>query len=101
MNQQQLLQQARKLQEQLAKIQADLGDETVVGTAGGGAIEVTFDGHNNVRSVKIDKAAVDPQDVESLEDLLVAAIQDAQSKVSELSKSRLGALTGGLGIPGL
>jgi nucleoid-associated protein EbfC len=106
MNQQQLLQQARKLQEQLARIQEELGNERVTGTAGGGAVEATFDGHGNVVGIKIDPQAVDAEDVESLEDLLLAAVKDAQAKVAELSKSRLGPLTGllgaqGLGIPGL
>jgi len=100
MNQQHLLQQARKLQAQLAQIQEELGNETVVGTSGGGAVQVTFDGHNTIRAVKISADALDPQDVEGLEDLLVAAIKDAQTKVAELSKSRMGPLAGGLGIPG-
>lgn len=95
------MQQARKLQAQLAQIQEELGNELVVGTAGGGAVEVTFDGQNNVRKVKVDPNAVDAGDVESLEDLLLAAIKDAQAKAAELSKRRLGPLAGGLGIPGL
>lgn len=101
MNQQQLLQQARKLQAQMAQIQEDLGNERVVGTAGGGAVVVTFDGRGNVQKVQLDPQAVDPNDVETLEDLLLAAIKDAQAKSVELSKSRLGPLSGVLGIPGL
>lgn len=101
MDQRLIMQQARKLQAQLAQIQEELGNELVVGTAGGGAVEVTFDGQNNVRKVKVDPNAVDAGDVESLEDLLLAAIKDAQAKAAELSKRRLGPLAGGLGIPGL
>ncbi|HLW38152.1 MAG TPA: YbaB/EbfC family nucleoid-associated protein [Candidatus Eremiobacteraceae bacterium] len=101
MNQQQLLREARKLQEQLAKIQADLGNETVVGSAGSGAVEVTLNGHGQVQKVKLDSAAVDPQDLETLEDLILLAFKDAQAKVAALSQSRMGPLTGGLGIPGL
>ncbi len=101
MNQQQILKQARKLQEQLAKVQEDLGNETVVGSSGSGSVEVTLDGHGGLQSLKIDPAAVDPQDVETLEDLITIAFKDAQGKVSSLSQSRMGPLTGGLGIPGL
>lgn len=101
MNQQQLLRQARKLQEQLAKVQEELGNETVVGGAGSGAVEVTLDGHGKLRSVKIEAQAVDPNDLETLEDLVGIAFKDAQAKVAELSSTRMGPLTGGLGIPGL
>jgi len=101
MNPPQMMKQARKLQEQLAKIQEELGNETVVGSAGSGAVEVTLDGHGQVRAVKLGAAAVDPQDVETLEDLLVLAFRDAQAKVAALSQARMGPLTGGLGIPGL
>jgi nucleoid-associated protein EbfC len=101
MNQQQLMQQARKLQAQLAKIQEDLGRETVMGSAGSGAVEITLNGHGNVERIKIAPAAVDPNDVETLEDLLLIAFKDAQAKVAELSQQRMGPLAGGLSIPGL
>jgi len=95
-----LLKQARQLQQQLAKIQEELANETVVGSSGGGAVVVSLDGHGQLRGVKIDKAAVDPADVETLEDLIAVAFKDAQAKVAELSRSRMGPLTGGLGLPG-
>ncbi|MDQ6824536.1 MAG: YbaB/EbfC family nucleoid-associated protein [Candidatus Eremiobacteraeota bacterium] len=101
MNQQQLMREARKLQEQLAKIQEDLGNESVVGSAGSGAVEVTLNGHGNVQRIKVDPAAVDPEDVGTLEDLILIAFKDAQAKVAALSQSRMGPLAGGLGIPGL
>ncbi|MDQ2817360.1 MAG: YbaB/EbfC family nucleoid-associated protein [Candidatus Eremiobacteraeota bacterium] len=101
MNQQQMMKQARKLQEQLAKVQADLANEMLTGSAAAGSVEITLDGHGSVRKVKIDPAAVDPQDVETLEDLISVALSDAQAKVAALSQSRMGPLTGGLGIPGL
>lgn len=100
MNPQQMLQQARKLQAQLAKVQEELGQESVTGTAASGAVAVTLDGHGAVQSVKLNKDAVDPEDVETLEDLIVLAIKDAQTKAHELSQARLGPLTGGLGMPG-
>jgi nucleoid-associated protein EbfC len=98
---QNLLRQARKLQEQLAKIQEDLGKETVVGSAGSGAVEVTLNGHGTLEKVKVTPQAVDPNDLETLEDLIALAFKDAQAKVAELSSSRMGPLRGGLGIPGL
>src|SRR5207244_12662824 len=101
MNPQQMMQQARKLQAQLAKIQEELANETVTGSAGSGAVEITLTGHGSLAKVKIDRAAVDPEDVETLEDLLMIAFKDAQTKVHELSQARMGPLAGGLGIPGL
>jgi DNA-binding YbaB/EbfC family protein len=101
MNPQQMMQQARKLQAQLAKIQEELGNESVTGSAGSGAVEITLTGHGAIAKVRIDKAAVDPEDVDTLEDLVQIAFKDAQAKVHELSQQRMGPLTGGLGIPGL
>jgi DNA-binding YbaB/EbfC family protein len=101
MNPQQMLQQARKLQAQLAKVQEELGNEVVTGVAASGAVTVALDGHGAIRSVKIAPSAVDPEDIETLEDLMVVAIKDAQAKAHELSQSRMGPLTSGLGIPGL
>ena len=101
MNQQQLMQQARKLQAQMAKIQEDLGNETVTGSAGSGAVEVTLNGHGGLERIKVAPAAVDPSDIETLEDLLTVAFKDAQTKAAQLSQSRMGPLAGGLGIPGL
>ena len=101
MNQQQLMQQARKLQAQLAKIQEELGQEHVVGTASNGAVEVTLNGHGQIERVKVSPAAVDVNDMEMLEDLIVIAFKDAQAKVAELSQSRMGPLAGGLGLPGM
>ncbi|HEY5095333.1 MAG TPA: YbaB/EbfC family nucleoid-associated protein [Candidatus Eremiobacteraceae bacterium] len=100
MNPQQMLQQARKLQAQLAKVQEELGQESVTGTAASGAVVVTLDGHGAVLSVKLNKDAVDPDDVETLEDLILLAIKDAQAKARELSQARLGPLAGGLSMPG-
>jgi len=100
MNPNQMMQQARKLQAQLAKIQEELASETVTGSAGSGAVEITLTGHGTFAKIKIDKSAVDPEDVETLEDLIAIAFKDAQTKVHELSQARMGPLAGGLGIPG-
>jgi len=100
MNPQQMMQQARKLQAQLAKIREELGQETVTGSAGSGAVQVTLTGHGTLTGVRIDKSAVDPEDVETLEDLIAVAFKDAQKKVQDVSQERMGPLAGGLGLPG-
>ena len=100
-NQQQLMRQMQQMQERLAKIQEQLASETVEGSAGGGAVSVTMTGQQKVEAVKIDPSVLDPDDVEMLQDLMVAAFNDAQAKSQQLAESRLGGLTGGLKIPGL
>lgn len=91
----------QQMQERLAKAQADLGNEVVEGTAGGGAVKIAMTGHQKVQSVTIDPEVVDPEDVEMLQDLMAAAINEAVSKSHELAAKRLGSVTGGLKIPGL
>lgn len=91
----------QQMQERLLKAQEELGKETVEGTAGGGAVKVTMTGHQKVRSVTIDPEVVDPEDVEMLQDLVSAAINEAVTKSHELASKRLGSLTGGMKIPGL
>jgi DNA-binding YbaB/EbfC family protein len=94
-----MLQQIQKLQEDMVKTQESLGDETVTVTAGGGAIEVTITGQQRLTAVKIDPDVVDPEDVEMLQDLIVAAVNEAIERSQALAAERLGALTGGLGLP--
>jgi len=91
----------REMQNRLAKIQEDLAAETVEATAGGGAVKVMMTGQQQVRAVTIDPGAVDPEDVEMLQDMIVAAMNEALAKSQELAAKRLGALTGGMKIPGL
>jgi DNA-binding YbaB/EbfC family protein len=98
---QQLMKQAQKMQQQLVEAQAQLAQTEVVGTAGGGLVTATVTGSGDVLSVKIDPQAVDPDDVESLEDLVVAAIRDAATNAAELQQSAMGPLAGGLGGLGL
>ncbi|MCS7219741.1 MAG: YbaB/EbfC family nucleoid-associated protein [Anaerolineae bacterium] len=93
--------QLQKLQEEMLQVQEALGEETVEVSVGGGAVVVVMTGHQRLRSVKIDPAVVDPQDVEMLQDLIVAAVNEAIEKSQSLAAERLGALTGGLGLPGL
>jgi|SRR5579862_5825630 len=100
MNQAQLLAQVKKMQTEMAKAQEELANTVVTGSAAGGAVtvEVTCDQH--VRSVKIGKEAVDPDDIETLEDLIVVAVNDALKKSTEASQKRMASVTGGINIPG-
>ena len=91
----------QQMQQRLMKAQEELGNETVEGTAGGGAVTITMNGHKQVQAVKIAPAAVDPEDVETLEEMILSAIGDASAKAEQLAAQRMGALTGGLKIPGL
>lgn len=92
---------AREMQANMAKAQEELAAATVEGTAGGGAVVVVLTGTQDAKSVKIQKDAVDPEDVETLEDLVLAAFTDALKKSRELAAQRLGGVTGGLKIPGM
>lgn len=104
-NMQQLMKQAQKMQQQLLEAQQQLAETEVTGTAGGGLVTATVTGGGEVVSIKIDPKAVDPDDVETLEDLVVAAIRDATHAAQEIASERMGPLTGGLGgglgLPGL
>lgn len=88
-------------QEMLAKAQQELAATNVEGTAGGGAVRVTMSGEQKVTGIAIEPDVVDPDDVEMLQDLIMAAIADASEKASELQAKSFGAITGGLNIPGL
>jgi nucleoid-associated protein EbfC len=102
-NLQQLMQQAVKMQQDLANAQAELAEAEVTGTAGGGLVTAVVSGTGEVRSVKIDPKAVDPDDVETLEDLIVAALHNASEEARRLTEEKMGPLTeglGGLGGPG-
>jgi len=96
-----LTQQLQRLQQEMLQTQEALGDEVVEVTAGGGTITVAITGHQRIRSIQIDPEVVDPQDVEMLQDLIVAAVNEAIEKSQSLAAERLGGLTGGLGLPGL
>jgi len=94
-------QQVMQLQEEMLKTQESLKDETVTATSGGGAVTVVANGHQEVVSLTIDPAAVDPDDVEMLQDMVLAAVNEALEKSRNLAAERMNALTGGLSIPGL
>jgi len=91
----------QRMQQQMLKMQEELAKETVETTAGGGAVTVTITGQLKVQAVKIKPEVIDPDDAEMLEDLVLAAINDAIQKSQELQSKRLSAITGGMKIPGL
>jgi nucleoid-associated protein EbfC len=96
-----MMQQLQQMQNKLMKAQEELGTTEVEGTAGGGAVKVTMNGHRELRNLEIAPEAVDPEDVETLQEMIVAAFNDASKKAQDLSESKLGGLTGGMKIPGL
>lgn len=93
-----LLAQAQQMQQQLMEAQQQLAATSIEGQAGGGLVKVTMKGSGEVVAVSIDPKVVDPDDVETLQDLIVGALQDASAQVASLAQSRLGPLAGGLGI---
>ena len=100
-NLQQLMKQAQKMQQQMATAQAELAEAVVTGTAGGGLVTVTMAGTGEVTAVSIDPQAVDPEDIETLEDLVLAAVHNATEAVRELTEQKMGPLNAGLGGMGL
>jgi nucleoid-associated protein EbfC len=105
MDMNQLFQQVGQMQEQMQKAQAELANETVEATAGGGMVTVVANGAGEIRQIKIDPKAVDPNDPEMLEDMILAAVNEAIRAAQNLMESKLGGLAGGalggLGLPGL
>lgn len=96
-----MMKQAQKMQAELARAQEGIKDMTFEATAGGGMVKVVANGDMTVDSIVIDPEAVDPEDVEMLQDMVAAAVNEALRGVSEISSQRLNAATGGLNIPGL
>jgi nucleoid-associated protein EbfC len=96
-----LLKQAQEMQGRIAKIQEELGQKTVEGSAGGGMVRVTVNGQFNLTAVKIEAAAINLEEKEMLEDLTLAAVNDGMRKARELVSSEMSKITGGFKIPGL
>ena len=93
--------QVEDLQNKLAEAQQSLESQTITGTVGGGAVTVVMTGHQKVVSITLEPEVVDPEDMEMLQDLIVAAVNDAVDKSHELASQSMGGLTAGLNIPGL
>ncbi|MCM8900639.1 YbaB/EbfC family nucleoid-associated protein [Caldicoprobacter algeriensis] len=100
-NMNQLMKQAKKIQEQMAKLQEELEQKTVEASAGGGVVTVVANGKKEVVEIKIAPEAVDPDDVEMLQDLILAAVNEALRRAEEIVQEEMSKLTGGLSIPGL
>jgi DNA-binding YbaB/EbfC family protein len=96
-----MIQQAQQLQAQLLKAQQELANLEVEASAGGGAVTVKMNGQQAILAVKISPEVVDPNDVEMLEDMVLSAVREAQTKAQEAANKMMGGLTGGLNIPGL
>ena len=95
------LQQMQQMQRQMEALQAELEERELTATAGGGAVSVTVNGKREIVDLTIDKEVVDPEDVEMLQDLITAAVNEAMRQVEEMSNEEMGKLTGGLNIPGI
>jgi len=96
-----MMKQAQKLQKKMLKTQEELAKKTVEASAGGGMVKVIANGGQQIESIVLEKEVVDPEDVEMLQDLVLAAVNDALKKSNEMVSSEMGKLTGGLNIPGL
>ncbi|MCX5881182.1 MAG: YbaB/EbfC family nucleoid-associated protein [Deltaproteobacteria bacterium] len=96
-----MMKQAQKLQAKMAKLQEELSEKTVETASGGGMIKVIANGKQQIVSIQIEKEVVDPEDVEMLQDLILAAVNDALAKSQEMVSGEMSKLTGGLNIPGL
>jgi DNA-binding YbaB/EbfC family protein len=95
------MKQAKKMQEKIASIQAELGSKTVEATAGGGMVTVVVNGKFEILSLKIDKEVVNPEDVDMLQDLIMAAVNEGVRKAQEMATAEMSKITGGFNIPGL
>lgn len=100
-NMNQMIKQAQKMQEQMLKMQEEMENKTYEAAAGGGAVKVVVDGKREVQEVILSPDVVDPDDIEMLQDLIVAAVNEGLRKVEADSTAQLGSITGGLNIPGL
>lgn len=97
----QLMKQAQQFQAKMAKMQEELGDRTVEASAGGGMVAVVANGRQEVVSIRIDPEVVDPEDVEMLQDLVMAAVNDALTQAKNMVNEEMGKLTKGLNVPGI
>ena len=100
-NMQQMMKQAQQLQRRMTELQEELESATVEATSGGGVVTVVVSGKMIVESIRIDREVVSPEEVEMLQDLVLAAVNEGLNKAQEMAQSRLSAITGGMKIPGL
>mgnify|MGYP000441307121 FL=1 len=100
-NMQGMLKKVQKMQADMMKLQEDLKSRTVETTVGGGAVSVVVSGKKELKSIKIAPSAVDPEDVEMLEDLIISAVNEGMRKVDEMTEKEMGKVTGGMKLPGM
>lgn len=96
-----MMKQVQKMQEEMARVQEEVEQAQYTASAGGGAVEVSVNGSHEVKSIKIKEEVVDPEDIEMLEDLLMASINEAMRKASETMEREMGKITGGMNLPGM
>ena len=101
MNIGQIAKMAQQMQAQMAQAQEELKETTLEATAGGGAVKIVITGAQEVRSIEIDPSAVDPDEVEMLQDLVLSAVNEAIGRSKELERERMGSIAGGMGLPGM
>ncbi len=101
MNMNQIMKQAQQMQKKMEAAQKKLAESTVEGSAGGGAVTLTLSGDHDLQTIKISPEAVDPEDVATLEDLIMVAFNDANEKLAALTEEIMAPVTGGMNIPGL
>ncbi len=101
MNMAKMMKQVQKMQQEMARVQEELGSKTVEATSGGGMVKVVANGHQDIVSITIDREAVDPEDVEMLQDMVVAAVNEALRQARDMAAQEMAKVTGGLNIPGL
>jgi DNA-binding YbaB/EbfC family protein len=97
----QIMKQAQQFQSKIAKLQEELGDQTVEASSGGGMVTVIANGRQEIVSIEIDQEVIDPNDSEMLQDLIMAAVNDALSRAKEMVNEEMGKLTKGMNIPGM
>ena len=100
-NMQNMIRQAQKMQEQITNVQEEIENETFTATTGGGVVEITMNGRKQVQSLTIKPEGVDKDDVETLQDLIISAVNECVKQIEETSESKMGAVTGGVSFPGL
>jgi DNA-binding YbaB/EbfC family protein len=100
-NMSQLLKQAQQIQSKMAKLQEEVGNRTVMSSAGGGMVTATVNGRQEIVSIQIEKEVIDPDDKEMLQDLITAAVNDALTKAKDMMNEEMGKLTKGFNMPGI
>ncbi len=100
-NMNQMIKQAQKMQEQMLKMQEEMETKTFTADAGGGAVSATVNGKKELQDISLQEEVVDPDDIEMLQDLIIAAVNEAMRKAEKDSEAQMGSLTGGMNIPGL